>query len=80
MMNEKLICPACGSELFFALDEWGHTPWHLHCKNCQINIGSNSIKKAIELIQTYHKPKTWIEFYGGKIQVLHEEGVFKIHE
>jgi len=76
--KNKLICPACGSELFFALDEWGRTPWHLHCQKCQINIGTNSMEKAIELIQEYHQPDTWIEYYDNKIQVLFEKGKYII--
>ena len=48
---EKLICPTCHNEMYIALDEWGSTPWHLHCDNCHINIGMkniNDVEKYIE--------------------------------
>ena len=39
MQNEKEIyCPRCGEKVFFCIDEWGHTPIHLHCKKDNINI------------------------------------------
>ena len=65
-MEER--CPNCNNKLTFGLDEWGHTPFHLHCDNCDINIGATSFNKCIELLKDYHKPKTYIEFYYGKIQ------------
>ena len=48
---EKLICSTCHNEMYIALDEWGSTPWHLHCDNCHINIGMkniNDVEKYIE--------------------------------
>lgn len=71
MQNDSL-CPNCKNPLYFSLDEWGRTPWHLHCDNCHINIGTNKPKKAIELIQQYHKPKTYIEYYQNDIQLFFE--------
>lgn len=71
-----MICPNCQNKMYFCLDEWGHTPWHLHCDNCEINIGATSQKKTINLIQKYHSPKTWIEYYAGKIQILCVNGNF----
>lgn len=71
-MTKKLLCPNCNTELYFCLDSYGRTPWHLHCKNCDINIGSTSQLKAIDLIQKYHKPHTYIEYYNNKIQYIQE--------
>ena len=36
---EKIICPTCHNKMYITIDEWGCTPWHLHCDNCYINIG-----------------------------------------
>lgn len=75
MQNKKEIyCPHCGEKIFFCLDEWGYTPIHLHCQKDNINIGATSFKKCIELLQKYNKPKTYIEFYNNKIQLLILEG------
>ena len=68
MQNDVPKCPNCGNDIYFCLDEWGHTPFHLHCDNCDINIGATSFNKCIELLKDYHKPKTYAEFYCGKIQ------------
>ena len=65
-----LLCPNCNSLLYWGLDGHGRTPWHLHCLKCNINIGAQNPEKAIELIQKYHKPKTYIEYYNNDIQVL----------
>lgn len=72
MDPNSLLCPNCNSVLYWGLDEWGRTPWHLHCHKCAINIGVQNPKKAIELIQKYHQPKTYIEYYSNDIQVLFE--------
>ena len=77
-MQNDLICPRCKKPLYFCLDEWGRTPWHLHCDNCHINIGTNNQKKAIELIQKYNKKDTYLEYYDNDIQVLWEEKNLKI--
>jgi len=71
-MQNDLICPNCNSALYWGLDEWGRTPWHLHCPKCNINIGVNKRNKAIELIQKYHQPDTYIEYYNNEIQILFE--------
>ena len=78
MQKTDLICPKCKNPLYFCLDEWGRTPWHLHCDNCHINIGVNKPKKAIELIQKYNKKDTYLEYYNNDIQILFEEGKEKI--
>lgn len=44
-MNKFIICPNCLNKMKFYLNEWGYTPWHLHCKVCNINIGTNNQKK-----------------------------------
>ena len=64
MQNDSL-CPECKQPLYFCLDEWGRTPWHLHCDNCNINIGVN-------------KPEKAIEYYNNDIQILFEEEKRKI--
>ena len=79
-MQNDLICPRCKNPLYFTLDEWGFTPWHLHCDNCNINIGTNKPQKAIELIQKYNKNNTYIEYYNNDIQVLWEEKKLKINK
>lgn len=79
-MQNDLICPRCKNPLYFTLDEWGFTPWHLHCDNCHINIGTNKPQKAIELIQKYNKNNTYIEYYNNDIQVLWEEKKLKINK
>ena len=53
-MNEKIKCPNCNKEMYWALDGFGYTPFHLHCGNCHINIGVNKPSKAIELLEKYH--------------------------
>lgn len=44
-MDKDILCPNCKNKMYFCLDEWGYTPWHLHCNFCKINIGTNSQKK-----------------------------------
>lgn len=68
------LCPICKSPVFFCLDEWGYTPWHLHCENCDINIGATNQKIAINLLETYSTKNMWIEYYGGDIQILCVDG------
>lgn len=41
-MNKFIICPNCQNKMKFYLDEWGYTPWHLHCEVCNINIGTSN--------------------------------------
>lgn len=65
-----MICPTCGSECFFCLDEWGYTPWHLHCEKCHINIGGTSQKICEDLLKEYNQPYTYLEYYNHKIQLL----------
>ena len=71
--KEKIIkCPNCGKEIFFCYDEWGYTTIHLHCNNCHINIGANSFKECENLFKEHHKPYTYLEYYGKKIQFITE--------
>lgn len=70
----KIICPTCKNECYICLDEWGHTPFHLHCDICNINIGATSPNKCIELLMDHHKPYTRLEYYQGDIQMLFEGG------
>ncbi len=79
-MNKFIICPNCQNEMKFYLDEWGYTPWHLHCEVCNINIGTSNQKKAIDLIQKYHFPETWIEYYANEIQILCINGKYIINK
>ncbi len=67
-MKKSVQCPNCKEELFFCLDEWGRTPFHLHCDKCCINIGATSTEVAMELIK-YCKPFTYIEFFDNRIQL-----------
>ena len=77
-MQNDLICPKCKKPLYFNLDEWGRTPWHLHCDFCHINIGTDKEQKAVELIQKYNKKDTYLEYYDNDIHVLWEEKKLKI--
>lgn len=74
------VCPNCKKNIYFSFDEFGFTPYHLHCKNCKINIGSRSDTKCMELFKKYHKPDTYLEYYSNDIQLLIEEGKFKINK
>ena len=65
-------CPNCERETFFCFDEWGHTPYHLHCNFCDINIGASSPNECVDLFQRYNKPKTYIEYYHKSIQIMFE--------
>ena len=64
MEFNDIQCPNCGELVYFCFDEWGHTPFHLHCNKCDINIGASSFEQTIELLKKYHKPHTLIEFYN----------------
>lgn len=71
MQNKKIIvCPNCKNECYICLDEWGRTPWHIHCDSCNINIGVTNIQKGISLLEKYHKPNTYLEFYSNQIKFL----------
>ena len=72
MQNDIPKCPNCGNDIYFCLDEWGHTPFHLHCDNCDINIGATSFNECTELLKDYHKSKTYIEYYHKSIQLMFE--------
>lgn len=69
-----ILCPNCNKITSLYLDEWGRTPFHVHCDFCGINIGATSVKKCYELLKQYHKYETQIEYYNKKIQFLSEEG------
>lgn len=75
-MEER--CPNCNNKLTFGLDEWGHTPFHLHCDNCGIIIGATSLGKCFELFKKYHEPNTYIEFYHNKIQMSNKKALLDI--
>ena len=68
-MEKNIICPNCNGECYILLDGYGRTPYHIHCNNCKINIGTNNIEKGIDLLKKYHKKGTYIEFYSNKIQI-----------
>ena len=71
MQNKEIIvCPNCNNKCYICLDEWGRTPWHIHCDNCNINIGTTKIDKGIELLNKYHDKNTYLEYYGNKIKLL----------
>lgn len=71
---EKIKCPNCNNETYGCFDEWGRTPFHLHCDKCSINIGATSMRKCVELFNEHHNNNTYIEFYSNKIQLWYEEG------
>jgi len=72
--NDKCYCPNCNEEVYFNLDSYGRTPIHLHCDNCDINIGANSFKKCKELFEQYHEKHTYIEYFAGEIQLSYIGG------
>lgn len=74
MNNRTIYCPNCGKKIYFCLDEWGRTPFHLHCDKCDINIGATSIEKCKKLLEKYHKKGTQLEYYNEAVQFLYEEG------
>ena len=70
IMQNKIICPSCGGECYYNLDMYGRTVWHLHCDNCRITINVNNREKGIELLQAYHQPHTYLDYYENMIQCL----------
>ena len=74
MDNEKLICPNCGCPIEILLDNYGRTPFHLRCYDCEIDIGATSIKRCIEIFKKHHKGNTYIEYYENAIQLFIENG------
>lgn len=68
--NKIIICPNCGNECFYLYDEWGRTPWHLHCDTCKINIGGDNFQFCETLLKDYHQPNTYLEYYNKKIHFL----------
>ncbi len=73
-LNEVFCCPNCNTEVKFLLDGFGHTPCHLHCDVCKINIGATSFGKTYELLLEYNKPSTYIEYYNNEIKYMVEDG------
>lgn len=71
-------CPNCNSKYYICFDEWGYTPYHLHCDICKINIGAPSKRRTELLLYEHHKRNTYIEYYGDEIKILIEEGEEKI--
>ncbi len=61
---KTIICPTCHCEMYINLDEWGHTPWHLHCDNCHINIGLTQINHVEKYIKEKIPPNTYIEEFN----------------
>ena len=66
---KEIICPNCYNLCYILIDEWGRTPWHLHCNNCNINIGIDKLSRIEDIFQKHHKPNTYIEYYEDKIQL-----------
>ena len=67
--REKVMCPNCKEEMYCGLDMTINTPWHFHCKKCDIDVGCDELHKAMELTQ-YCKPHTHIDFFRGKFQFV----------
>ena len=76
MKNKILnpICPNCGYEMYWNLDMYDRIPWHLHCDNCKINIGTDRKENALTLLKLYNKIHTDIEYYANNIQFLFKDG------
>lgn len=51
------------------------SPFHIHCDNCNINIGTNNIEKGISILENYHEKGTYIEFYDNKIQYTNKKNI-----
>lgn len=63
--NSFGVCPICDSNTFCTYDEWGHTPYHIHCSKCRINVGGPSPDKANQefialanFLKEYHHVKS----------------------
>jgi len=74
-MKKNIICPNCNNECYIALDGYGRTPYHIHCDNCHINIGTNNIENGISILENYHEKETYIEFYDNKVQYINKKNI-----
>lgn len=68
MTQLPLECPVCGKQLTYTFDEWGFTPFHIHCEDHGINIGAQNYTDALRLLAENHRENTWIEYWSNKIQ------------
>lgn len=77
-MSNKLelpICPICGAQTYGCHDEWGRTMFHIHCKNCGINIGGPPNEKTIEeflALANFLKERHYSSYFlknGEKIEI-----------
>lgn len=73
-------CLNCKEKIYYNLDSYGKTPFHLHCNNCNINIGATSIKKCESLFKQYTEPNTYIEYYNNNIQLYVLNNKIKINK
>ena len=48
-----------------------------HCDECKITIGIDKMSQLENVLQQYHKPHTYLEYYSGKPQLLIEGGKIK---
>lgn len=75
MEKIEKYCPCCKELMYLCLDEWGHTMWHWHCNDCNINIGTAHTYDIDKIIQTYpYRKNMYLEFYNNKIQALIIDG------
>lgn len=69
MQNEK--CPVCQNFITYHADEYGKTPFHIRCDNCNIDIGTcTGYEKAVKLLKDFACENLYLEHYNGKIQFL----------
>lgn len=70
LKNNEYICPFCNKSMYLNLDCYGHTPWHLRCDWCDINIGVDKRDNLDKLLSFIDTKNTLIEFYNNDIQLM----------
>lgn len=78
--NSFGVCPICNSNIFCTYDEWGHTPYHIHCSKCGINVGGPSPDKANQefivlanSLKEYHYKKSMKEKHFFQYSIIGKE-------
>lgn len=67
MTDQNIYCPICRNKMYINLDEWGHTPFHLHCTECDINIGMQQLSDTDKWIKYPLKKHMYIEDFPGEL-------------
>lgn len=67
MTDQNIYCPICRNEMYIGLDEWGYTPFHLHCTKCDINIGMRKLSDIDKWIKYPLKKHIYIEDFPEEL-------------